>query len=107
MWAWVGAFLTKHLWTILSALADILVIAFVSYSVWNVIHPKPTTTQNQTANKIVNYTLYPDQLNFALGKIGGFEFFSYHSYPSTPATSKKVSSNIVKGVTNVVAKITH
>ena len=111
MWAWVAAFFTSHLWKILSVIADIIIVAIFIYALWNLFHPKPTTTQNQTANKIYNYTLYPDRLDFALGKIGGFEVFSYHSYPSTPATSQKVSNKaqgfVKQGVTNVVNKITH
>lgn len=78
---WLTSFLTKNLASILSVIADILVVAFVGYSIWNVIHPKPTTTQNQSASVINNYTLYPDKLGFAVGKVGGFEFFSYHSNP--------------------------
>ncbi len=84
MWAWVIPFFTKHLWTIISTIADILLILYVGYCVWLQFHPKPTTTQNQRAQTINNYTVnYPDKLDAALGKIGGFEFISYHSFPKS------------------------
>ena len=84
-------FFTKHLWNILSVTADILVVAFVGYSVWMVFHPKPTTTQNETAQVINNYTIYPDNLKFVVGKVGGFELLSYHSVPSTSKVITKVT----------------
>lgn len=93
MWTFIVSFFTKHLWNILSVLADIIVVCIFGYALWLLFHPKPTTTQN--AGVINNYTVYPDKLDFALGKIGGFEMFSFHT---SPPISTVVKQNIISGI---------
>jgi hypothetical protein len=103
---WLVTFFTTHLWKILSVIADVLLIAYVCYSVWLQLHPKPTTTQNQKANQIYNYTLYPDTTGFILGKVGGFELLSYHSNPTSAQIKKVVviPSSVMDAVNSVVKK---
>ena len=45
-WTLVAGFLKKYAITIIGIFADLLVIAFVIYSIINVLHPKPTTVQH-------------------------------------------------------------
>jgi hypothetical protein len=102
MWAWIIPFFTKHLWTIISVFADILIVSFVGYCVWLQFNPKPTTSQS--AKVINNYILYPDNNDFAIGRLFGWELISHHSYPPVTSISEK-SVEVPKILTKVLPKI--
>lgn len=89
--AWVITFITKYGLKVIGIIADLLVIAFIIYSCWLVFHPKPTTTQNQNAQTIVNNDFYPSKKDFAIG----FDLFGVdigivkYSYPAKPLLKVK------------------
>ena len=45
-WAWLLNIIKGNIVKIIGILADLLVIAFVLYSIYMVFNPKPTTTQH-------------------------------------------------------------
>ena len=83
---WIITFLTKYGLKALGIIADILVVVFIIYSGWLVFHPKPTTTQNQTAQTIVNNDFYPSKKDFAIGiDLFGVDLgIVKYSYPVKP-----------------------
>jgi hypothetical protein len=56
MWTWILSFIKGKALNLVGIIADILIVAFIGYMVWQHFHPKPTTTQNQKAETIYNYT---------------------------------------------------